>query len=152
MNEALLEVLDTAIYQEVASQAVYRVAQAQTDDPAAIKLLKDLEAEDVKHADWLKDLREGSVVGENKCYPDQVPNLKLSEYLSAPETLNRAGLQETLAFAIKREQAAIDFYSRLMGTLRDAQAKDLCECLVHDELKHKLKLELYYEELFLKEG
>jgi len=152
VNEALLEILDTAIYQEVASQAVYRVAQTQTDDPAAIKLLKELEAEDVKHAEWLKNLREGSVEGENKCYPDQVPNLKLSDYLCAPETLNRAGLQETLAFAIKREQAAIDFYTRLMGTLRDEKAKDLCECLAQDELKHKHRLELYYEALFLKEG
>jgi rubrerythrin len=152
MNEALQEVLDTAIYQEVASQAVYRAAQTQTDDPAAIELLKELEAEEVKHAAWLKDLRESGAAGETKCYPERIPNLKLSDFLSAPETLNRAGLQETLAFAIKREQAAIDFYSRLMGTLPDAQAKDLCECLVQDELKHKHKLELYYEALFLKEG
>ena len=152
MDETLLEILDTAIYQEVAAQAVYRAAQSQTDDPAAVKLLKELEAEEVRHADWLKELRGGTARGENKCYPQLVPNLKLSEFLSAPNTLDRAGLQETLAFAIKREQDAIDFYSRLMGTLRDESAKNLCECLVQDELQHKFKLELYYEELFLKEG
>jgi rubrerythrin len=152
MDEALLEILDTAIYQEVAAQAVYRAAQSQTDDPAAIKLLRELEAEEVRHADWLKDLREGSARGENKCYPDLVPNLKLSDYLTAPETLHRAGFQETLVFAIKREQDAIDFYSRLTRTLADESAKNLCECLVQEGLQHKLKLELYYEELFLKEG
>ncbi len=54
MNEELREVLDTAIYQEVAAQALYRAAQTQTEDPAAVRLFQELEAEEVKHAGWLK--------------------------------------------------------------------------------------------------
>jgi rubrerythrin len=80
------------------------------------------------------------------------PQPEVKRLFDRPETLKRAGLQETLVFAIKREQDAIDFYSRLMTTLGEEKAKNLCECLVQEGLQHKLKLELYYEELFLKEG
>jgi len=152
VNEELLEVLNTAIYQEVAAQALYRAAQSRTDDPGAVRLFKDLEAEEVKHAGLLKEMQARGAAGEYRCHPEQVPNLRLSDYLKAPGTLQNVGLQEALAFAIKREQEAVDFYSRMMGALRDAPAKAFCECLVQDELKHKLKLEMFYEELFLKEG
>jgi len=35
-----------------------------------------------------------------------------------------------------------------MSALKTRQAKRLCEGLVHSELKHKLKLELMYDDLF----
>jgi hypothetical protein len=34
-----------------------------------------------------------------------------------------------------------------MGAMRDETAKHLCEWLVHEELKHKLKLEILYDDL-----
>ena len=36
----------------------------------------------------------------------------------------------------------------MMSVLRDEEAKRLCERLVHEELKHKYRLELLYDELF----
>ena len=71
----------------------------------------------------------------------------ISEYLTGGETLEGAGLQDTLIFAIKREQQAVEFYSKMMGIMRDETAKRLCERLVHEELKHKLRLEIFYDDL-----
>ncbi len=92
------------------------------------------------------------VTAELACQPEEVANLRLSDYLTAPESLQNSGLQEALAFAIKREQEAVDFYTRMMAALLEAPANEFCACLVQDELKHKLKLETFYEELYLKEG
>jgi hypothetical protein len=36
----------------------------------------------------------------------------------------------------------------MMSVLRDQDAKSLCQSLVQEELKHKLKLETYYDDLF----
>jgi len=72
----------------------------------------------------------------------------VSDYLTGGDTLEGAGLQDTLIFAMKREQSAIDFYTRLTGTITDKNAKKLCENLVHEELKHKLRLETLYDDLF----
>ena len=70
----------------------------------------------------------------------------ISEYLTGGDTLDGAGLQDTLIFAVKREQQAVDFYSRMMGIMRYQAAKRLCERLVHEELKHKLRLEMFYDD------
>jgi rubrerythrin len=48
---------------------------------------------------------------------------------------------------MKREQQSVEFYSRMMGMMRDETAKHLCERLVHEELKHKLKLEMLYDDM-----
>jgi rubrerythrin len=39
----------------------------------------------------------------------------------------------------------------MMSVMRDKTAKHLCERLVQEELKHKLKLETFYDDLFFSE-
>ncbi len=72
----------------------------------------------------------------------------ISEYLTGGETLEGAGLQDMLIFAMKREQQSIEFYSRLMSVMRDEIAKRMCERLVQEELRHKLRLEIFYDDFF----
>ncbi len=81
---------------------------------------------------------------------EKVADLKISDYLTGPDTLKGAGLQDTLIFAMKKEQQSIEFYSKMMGALTDEAAKLVCEGLVHDELKHKLRLEIMYDDMFYK--
>ena len=42
----------------------------------------------------------------------------------------------------------IDGRARMMAVVRGEEAKLLAQRLVHEELGHKLKLELYYESMF----
>ena len=66
MPDELTELLDTAIYKEIASQALYVAGQSKTQDPGARALMKELAQEELRHAEWLKDLKEkhGSKGGE----------------------------------------------------------------------------------------
>lgn len=147
MPDELTDLLDTAIYKEIASQAFYIAGQSKTQDPGARALMKVLAQEESRHAEWLKDLKEKGVEKLN-WRQERVQNLMISEYLTSSETLEGAGLQDTLTFAMKREQQSIEFYSKLMSVMRDEAAKRLCERLVHDELKHKLRLEMFYDDFF----
>jgi len=151
MLDELTELLDGAIYKEIASQATYEVAQRQTEDPGARALLEGLAKEERGHSQRLKKLKEKGIV-KRECHKEQVPNLKLSEYLAGGETLKGTGLQDTLIFAMKREQQAIEFYSMMMSLMREEAAKNLCADLVHEELKHKLRLEKLYDDLFYGEN
>lgn len=149
MPDELIELLDTAIYKEIVSQAMYIAGQTKTEDTGARALLKELAEEERKHSQWLTELKERGL--EMMDGPiEKVPNLMLSEYLTGGESLEGAGLQETLIFALKREQQSVKFYSQMMGVLRDEDAKRLCGRLVHAELKHKLRLEILYDDLFYK--
>jgi len=147
MSDELTDLLDTAIYKEIVSQAFYVAGQSKTQDPGARALMKELAQEELRHSEWLKDLKEKGV-GKLNWHKERVQNLRISEYLTGGETLEGASLQDTLTFAIKREQQSIEFYSKLMSVMRDEAAKRLCERLVHEELKHKLRLEMFYDDFF----
>ncbi len=150
MSDELTELLDAAMYKEIASQAFYIAGQNKTQDPGAKALMKELAEEELKHLQWLKNFKERGL-GKRGWHQEKVPNLMISEYLTGGDILEGAGLQDTLVFSMKREQQAIEFYSKMMGVIRDETAKHLCERLVHDELKHKLKLETFYDDLFYQE-
>lgn len=147
MSDALSELLDTAVYKEIASQAFYIAGQRKTEDQGAKALMKELAEEELKHSQFLKDIKEKGL-DKNSWRRGEVLNLRISEYLTGGETLEGAGLQDTLIFAMKREQQSIEFYSRLMSVMRDEVAKRICERLVHEELKHKLRLEIFYDDFF----
>ena len=147
MLDELTELLDTAIYKEIASQAFYIAGQRTTEDQGAKTLMKELAEEELKHSQLLKNIKEKGV-NQSNWRRDEVPNLRISEYLTGSETLEDAGLQDTLIFAMKREQQSIEFYSRLMSVIRDEVAKRMCERLVHEELRHKLRLEIFYDDFF----
>ena len=147
MSDELTQLLDTAIYKEIASQAFYIAGQDKTQDPGAKALMKELAQEELRHSEWLKRLKEKGLE-KLSWHQDKVSNLMISEYLTGGNTLEGAGLQDTLVFAMKREQQAIEFYSSLMSVMRDEAAKRLCEKLVHEELKHKLRLETFYDNQF----
>ena len=151
ISDEFVDLLDTAIYKEIASQALYIAGQGKTLDPGAKALMSELAQEELRHSQWLNGLKERGL-GRLAWHRERVPNLMISEYLTGSDTLEEASLQDTLVFAMKREQQALEFYSRLTGAIRDKAAKDLCERLVHQELKHKLKLETLYDDLYYGEN
>jgi len=147
MPDELAEVLDSAIYKEIASQAVYEAAQLKTEDPAAKELLKELAGQEVKHAEKLKALKERGLV-KPQWHQDKIADLKVSDYLTGGGTLEGAGLQDALIFAMKREGESVAFYHKMMGMMRAEEAKQLCAGLANEELRHKMRLEILYDRLF----
>jgi rubrerythrin len=146
MQDGLDELLEIAIYKEIASQAVYIAGQGRTRDPGAKALMKELAQEELRHSELLKKLKDEGLQVQ-AWHREKVPDLRISEYLTGVDTLEDASLQDTLVFAMKREQQSVEFYTRMMGVMRDESAKRLCQKLATEELKHKLKLELFYDGL-----
>ena len=125
MPDELTEVLDSAIYKEIASQAVYEAAQRKTDDPATITLLQELAKQEVGHAEKLKGLKQKGLK-KLPVHQDKVADLKISDYLVGGGTLEGAGLQDTLIFAMKRERESVAFYRKMAGMMRQKEATQLC--------------------------
>lgn len=150
MQDELDQLFEAAIYNEVASQAFYSAGQKQTTDRGAQALMAELATEEQKHAERLKKLR-GRKVPRDGRRQQQIADLRMSSYLSGGGGLGGAGLQDTLTFAIKREQESVEFYSNMTAIFSEAPAKRMCERLVREELKHKLRLETLYDDLFYQE-
>jgi rubrerythrin len=144
------EILEMAMYKEIAAEAFYTAGQNSTDDPAAKALMKELAKEELGHLEILRAFKERNWQ-KRDWHSERIPNLMISEYLIGSDKLEGADLQGTLVTAMKREQQAVEFYSRLMSAVRDKGAKGLCERMVHEELKHKYRLEVLYDDLFYQE-
>ncbi len=147
MPDELADLLETAIYKEIVSQAFYTAGMSKTQDPGARALMKELAREELKHTELLKNLKEREWEKKD-WHQEKIADLMISNYLTGESTLEGAGLQDTLVFAMKREQQAVEFYSKMTALIRDESAKLLCERLVHEELKHKLRLETFYDDFF----
>lgn len=150
MQDELGELFDVAIYREIASQALYHAAQEKTGDGGAKVQLKELEKGELQHERQLKTLKEKGFKG-TAARRQNVVDLKMSDYLQAPMTLEGAGLQDTLAFAIRHEQQAVGFYTGMIAILENPEAQGVCRALIQSEMGHKAKLERLYDDLFYKE-
>jgi rubrerythrin len=147
MEDEIIDLLDSAIYKEIAAEALYLALQSKTADPGASALMREMADEEKRHAQWITVLRDEGKT--RSWHRGSVTDLKIADHLVGADRLEGAGLQDTLIFSIKREQQSLEFYSRLMGTMRTAAAKRLCQRLAREELRHKLKLEILYDKLFL---
>lgn len=150
MIDELAKLLELAISKELFARTFYVEGQNRTDDPGAKALMKELADAELKHAQLLRAFREKGW-SQQDWHPEKVSNLMISEHLTGGDKLEGAGLQDTLIFAMKREQQAVEFYSNMMSVVRDKAAKQLCQRLVTEELKHKLKLETLYDDMFYTE-
>ena len=132
------------MYKEIASSALYRQAAAKTDDPSAIALLTELAAEEDRHLAELKKLDSNEISAKSAV---TATDLKSSDYLAPPAEIEGANLVDTLLFAIRQESQSMSFYVDLMSALRDPAAKRLAEYLAAQELSHRRRLELLYDQI-----
>ena len=95
MPDEVTELLNTAIYKEIASQAFYIAGQKKSKDPGARALMKELAEEELRHSQLLQNLKEKDL-RKFSGHREMVPNLMISEYLTSSETLEGNGLQDTL--------------------------------------------------------
>ena len=150
MNDELTNLLEAAMLKEVASGAFYTEGQKKTDDPGARALLKELADMERGHLEMLRKLSRKnhppSHWRRNKAAP-----LRLGDYLSGGESLDEAGLQDTLIFAIKQEQKAAAFYTQMKAVFTNEEARRLCQRLIDEENEHRRKLELFYDDFVFAE-
>ena len=147
MNDELKNLIDTAMRREIESRALYEVAQAKSNNPIAKKLFKALAGEEEQHLEMIKKLGSDNVVMSSTS-KEMLLGLKKSEFMLEEVIPKDMSVGEILMMAIKREQAALEFYSKMCSVFQKKEAKSLCEDLSHAELKHKVKLELMYDDLF----
>jgi len=145
MSMQIQEILDTALQKEIEAQSIYMAMREQVDSPSVKGLLKALADEEEAHAKRIGELKE---LDSEQWFEDKVADLKQKEGIKTDALEKDACIEDVMLYAINEEQLALEFYSRLVSTVKGKDAKALCEELAHEELKHKVKLELMYGDLF----
>mgnify|MGYP005841113939 CR=1 FL=1 len=146
------EIVRQAIKAEEEAYSFYEAASKMVTASHVQDTLKELAGEEVKHKQKLEGLLKGDVeriVSRQK--PRQIRDLQLAEYLK-PQTLDEdASFQDVLIVAMQREKASYDFYTLMAGIAASEEPKKLFEFLAQEELRHKNKIEVLYDEVVYKE-
>ena len=81
----------------------------------------------------------------------KIEDMKLADYLVSQPLDEDATLQEVLIVAMQREKNAYDFYNLMAGMAASEAIRETFEFLAQEELGHKNKVEVLYDEIIYKE-
>jgi rubrerythrin len=143
------EIIDFAIGEEEASAGFYRVLAKKMDRPWMREVFEEFAREEDGHKAKLLKFKSGEVPVPPQ---EKVLDLKIGDYLVDAELNPDMDFQQALMVAMKKEKAAFRMYTALAGAANDANAKSLLQSLAQEEAKHKLRFEVEYDDIILKEN
>jgi rubrerythrin len=150
-NMIVEEIIRRAIEFEEDAYSFYTGASKMVKLSHVQDILNELAGEEVKHKEKLEELLAGDtgqIVAARQEH--KVQDLKLADYL-VPQPLDKdATLQEVLIIAMQREKNSYDFYNLMTG-LASEVTEGLFEFLAQEEMGHKNKIEVLYDDIIYKE-
>jgi rubrerythrin len=147
-------IIRQAIQVEEDAYNFYIGASQMVKLPHVKDMLNELAGEEVKHKEKLEELLADDTEQHKIAAAKQsqkIQDLKLADYLVAPPLDEEATLQEVLMIAMQREKKSHDFYNLMAGLAASDAAKDLFQFLAREELGHKNKVEVLYDDIIYKE-
>jgi rubrerythrin len=141
-------VIKFAIAREEDAIEAYGNMSEMTNTPGLRDLLLELRDEEKNHKKLLLELSSAKIAALK---PEKVIDLKISDYLVEEPAGPEMNFQDLLIFAAKKEQKAVELYTRLKDSTEDPDLQKLFEFMIEQEKAHKFKLEVKYEEHVLEE-
>lgn len=143
------EILDFAIKSEESANRFYSEWAKKLAGKPIESTFEELAAEENKHKEFLLGVKHGkSVQASDKALLD----LKISDYMADVKASVDMDYQDALTVAMHREKMAFKLYSSLADMSPKEDVKNMFKILAHEEAKHKLRLEMIYDEEILKEN
>lgn len=143
------EVLDFAIREEEEAHAFYKGWKEKLTMPGSQKVFDELAKEELKHKALLLDIKNGK---KFQITTEKVTDLKIAESVKDVHASPDSDYQDALIISMKKEKEAFMLYSDLAALTTDDEIQALFRTLAQEEAKHKMKLEILYDEDVLKEN
>ncbi len=147
--------LKVGVTMEAGAYNLYSDMAKKVKDQGSKKLLQEIAGDEKKHREYfesaLKDPKK--VMNETKADDlKKVVDLKVSDPLKEAPLDEDATYQDTLIFAAKSEQTAVDFYTALSKAYSTHPLGKMWSDFARMEQGHKLKLEKEYDDVVLKDN
>lgn len=143
------DILKFAIEREQESVELYSKLSETARNSEMKNVFLMFSNEERAHKKRLENIRTS---GQFKFTPKQISNLKIADYLIDIEPHEGMRYQEVLIIAMKKEKKSFLLYSDLAEKVSDQLLRSLFLSLAQEESKHKLRFELEYDEVVLKEN
>jgi rubrerythrin len=142
------DILDFAIENEIEAYNFYTGLSAKMNNPEMKQVFLDFAAEEQKHRELLEDVKKDGRVNIGS---EKIADLKIAEYTVDVKPTPNMDYQAALILAMKKEKAAFVLYTDLAAATKEPDAKKLFQSLAQQEARHKLRFELEYDQVVLKE-
>ncbi|MCF8035072.1 MAG: ferritin family protein [Desulfarculaceae bacterium] len=143
------EILDFAISREEEAVAFYTSLAQRMDKPWMKQALLGFADQEMGHKEKLFQVKQGKTLEPSA---EKIKDLKLADYVVAAPVSPDMTYADALTVAMQREKKAFMLYQRLADTCADQGLKKTFEALAQEEAKHKLWLEVEYDDKVLTEG
>jgi rubrerythrin len=143
------EVLDFAVKSEENAYSFYTSWSKKLEDKSLVSIFQDLAAEELKHKELILGVKKGAVLKPSET---EITDLKISDYVMDVKASTDMDYQDALTLAMQREKEAFKLYTGLAAMSTDAGMKNTFKALAQEEAKHKLRLEILYDEDIYKEN
>jgi len=143
------ELLDFAITKEEEAAQFYTDLAGWMEKPSMRQVFEDFSKEELGHkAKLLAVKREKLLVPVE----EKIQDLKIGDYLVDVEPSPDMEYQDALILAMKKEKGSFKLYTDLAATTDNERLRATLLNLAQEEAKHKLRLEVEYDEVVLKDN
>ena len=137
------ELLDAAIMREIQAQELYIKMALMVKNPWMRKVLEGFAQKEVQHRVKLEAVKAGKIRLEQK----EVGDLDIDEALEGIKPHTNMSYSELLAYSIKKEHCAHQFYNTMASIFSEPELKEMFLKLAQEEADHKGRLELEYDSM-----
>ncbi|MHC4106022.1 MAG: ferritin family protein [Planctomycetota bacterium] len=142
------EILEFAIAGEIEASQFYIDLAGQMDNQAMREVFEDFAREELAHKTKLEGVKKGNIqpkIGE-------VADLKIADYMVDIKPSPSMDYQSAIILAMKKEKAAFKLYTTLASKMQDPELRNMFLSLAQEEAKHKLRFEIEYDDVVMKEN
>ena len=147
--ETIDEILDFAMEAEQEAVDFYTQLASQMQNQEMKETFLQFAKEEVGHKARLQKIKDERMfdIAEEK-----VPDLKIADYIVNTRPDPQMSYADALVLAMKKEKAAFKLYTTLAQRTDNAQIRKVFQSLAVEESKHKLRFEIEYDELVMREN
>ena len=151
MNEfkSIDDALDFAIQSEQEAADFYTNLADGSKNQAMRKVFNQFAKEEKGHKKRLINIKSKKMF---EFSDEKVFDLEIGDYLIDVKPTRDMSYQDALILAMKREKSAFKLYLDLAGIAPNSGLKNIFLALAQEEAKHKLRFEIEYDDIILKEN
>ena len=151
--ENLTAILDFAIEKETEAAEFFTKISQEEAFSGAGEMFAEFAQEERKHRQILEDFKAGGLSAKIEGYQFQwITDIKRSDYAVDLEFSPGMGYNEILMLAMKQEEKALKLYNEFLNKADSEESRNLFKMLCQEEAKHKLALEIMYDDYMAQMG
>jgi rubrerythrin len=147
--KSVKNILDFAIELEQQSVNFYRDMSETVTNSEMKEIFSQFAIEEAGHKAKLQKIKDDDIF---VCKNENIADLKISEYTDKTEIKPDMDYASALVLAMNREKMAFKLYTKMAARAEEKNIKDLFFLLAQEESKHKLRFEIEYDDMVMKEN